>query len=308
MIWMKRVLVTGATGFIGSRTLSGLLAKGYEVHAVTSRPPQPDERPIHWHQADLLDHSQIAPLFAAIQPTHLLHFAWWVDPVTLWTSLDNFRWVESSIDILRKFQENGGQRAVMAGSCAEYDWQYGYFKEGLTPLHPTTFYGSCKDSLQKLLMAHAARTGYSAAWGRMFFTFGTGEYAKRLVASVILSLLADQPALCSPGQQVRDYMLVDDLGSAFVQLLDSEVTGAVNVASGIGIQIRELVLMIGEKLDRVDLIKLGALPSRPNDPPFMVADVSRLRDEVGWKPEYDLSTALDKTIAWWKTQVERENA
>src|SRR5262245_28337598 len=126
---MKRVLLTGATGFIGRHCLPALLAGGYEVHTVSSRAAVGHPQGVYAHQADLLDSVQVAALFSSIRPSHLLHFAWYAQPGAYWTSLENVRWVQSSLDLLWSFVAYGGQRVVMAGSCAEYDWRYGYCTE-----------------------------------------------------------------------------------------------------------------------------------------------------------------------------------
>ena len=103
----KRVLVTGATGFIGSHCLVPLLQRGYEVHAVSTKSGMKAESSIIWHQADLLDGSAAGRLMEAVKPTHLLHLAWYVVPGKLISSDLNFDWVHSSMELLRVFQQQG---------------------------------------------------------------------------------------------------------------------------------------------------------------------------------------------------------
>ena len=143
----KRVLVTGATGFIGSHCLAPLLQRGYEVHAVSTKSRMKAESSIVWHQADLLDGSAAGRLMEAVKPTHLLHLAWYVVPGKLISSDLNFDWVHSSMELLRVFQQQGGRRVIMSGSSYEYDWNYGYCHETRTPTVPNTIYGACKHAL-----------------------------------------------------------------------------------------------------------------------------------------------------------------
>ena len=304
---MKKVLITGATGFIGRHCLPSLLEVGYEVHAVSSKTSTSKLPNVYWHQADLLDRERVSRLIAEVRPTQLLHFAWFTAPGEYWNSLENLRWVRASLDLLQAFASYGGRRVVMAGTCAEYDWQYGYCSEQVTPLAPATLYGTCKHSLQIMLEASARQTGLSAAWGRIFFLYGPHEHPDRLVSSVSCSLLKGEPARCSHGNQIRDVLYVEDVAEAFVALLESSASGAVNVASGCPIALRDIIYKIAEKIDRKDLIQLGVLPVSVHEPHLLVADVSRLTNEVGWLPKYNLDRGLEQTIAWWKSYlIEKE--
>jgi len=300
---MKKILVTGATGFIGRHCLPILSAKGYEVHAVSSKVTEKTSPDVKWHQVDLLDSAQVSDLFTAVEATHLLHFAWYAVPGKIWTSLDNFRWVQASLSILQHFARTGGKRAVMAGTCAEYDWNYGYCSEKITPLLPKTVYGICKHSLQIMLEAFTKQTGISTAWGRIFFLYGPHEHPDRLVPSVIRSALQGKPIRCSHGNQIRDFLHVQDVADAFVQLLNSEVSGPVNIASGRPVVLKKIIYKIAKILNQNDLIELGALQPPPDDPRLLTADVDRLSDEIGWRPRHNLDHGLEETIHWWKNQI-----
>jgi nucleoside-diphosphate-sugar epimerase len=297
---MKIALVTGANGFIGRHCLPLLLAKGYEVHAVSSRIASNKTDKIHWHQVDLLDPKQTSDLIAEVKPSHLLHLAWYAVPQKYWTSIENLKWVQASLNLLQCFSMNKGRRVVIAGTCAEYDWRYGYCSEHITPFSPTTLYGSCKHSLQNILAIFSKQSGLSAAWGIIFFLYGPHEHSDRLVPSVILSLLNNQRARCTHGNQIRDLLYVEDVADAFVELLGSDVSGAVNIASGFPIALKEVIQKIAEKMDRKDLIQLGALPAPPGEPPLLVANVSRLNNELGWHPRFTLDQGIEQTIAWWE--------
>jgi nucleoside-diphosphate-sugar epimerase len=299
---MKKILLTGASGFIGRHCIEPLRARGYEVHAVSTRPAPADAASAVWHQRNLLDASAARDLVAAIAPTHLLHLAWYVVPGKLIASPENFSWVTSSLELIRQFAEHGGRRMVISGSGYEYDWSYGYCSEKLTPAVPNTVYGSCKQALHVLAQSFADQAGMSAGWGRVFFLYGPGEHPDRLVSSVIRSLLKNEPARCSHGRQIRDYLHVQDVADGLVALLDSDVRGAVNVSSGQATTLREIVLTIGRLMDKDALIQLGAIPARANDTPLVVGDNSRAAAELGWTPRFDVEAGLRHTIDWWKAQ------
>jgi nucleoside-diphosphate-sugar epimerase len=305
---MKRVLVTGATGFIGRHCLSSLLNHGYEVYATSLNVPKENRSDIQWFQTNVLDPNQTWDVLTRIHPTHLLHFAWYVIPGKWATSLENFQWVQASLRLLQRFSEHGGKRVVMAGSCAEYDWAHGFCSEFVTPMNPNTFYGTCKNALRIMLEAYSHETGLRSSWGRVFNTYGPHEHAARLVPEVFRSLLKGNPARCTHGNQIRDYLHVQDVADGFVALLESDVTGPVNIASGRPVRLRDIIETIARQLGRPDLIELNAVPAPSNDPPLLVADVRRLSGEVGWSPRYTLADGLEHTVHWWKSRQENENS
>ena len=302
----RRVLVTGASGFIGRHVPEPLLQRGFEVHAVTSRAAPPAHAPdgVSWHRADLLDPRAHDDLLARVAPTHLLHLAWYAEHGRFWTSTENLRWSAATLELVRRFAERGGRRAVFAGSCAEYRWgDPGPCVEDITPTQPATLYGAAKNATRAILAAAAPELGIELAWGRVFLLYGPDEAPGRLVASVARALVAGERAKTGDGTQVRDVLHVQDVAAAFAAILDSEVTGAVNIGSGEGRPLREVIEAIGTAAGRPELLDIGALPPRPGDPPELVADVTRLRDEAGFVPAIDLRDGIERTVAWWRAAL-----
>ena len=299
---VRRSLVTGATGFIGRQSLLPLLERGYEVHALYTKEPIEGDPRIIWHKADLLKIENLSKLCEDIRPTHLLHFAWYVNPKDYKISSENSRWIKATLALLREFKESGGTRAVLAGTCMEYDWTVpqDVLTEDSSSIAPATAYGKAKNVTRISTELYAKEHGLSLAWGRIFFLYGPHEAPGRLVSYVINSLLSGETALCSSGEQRRDYSYVNDVGAAFAALLDSEVTGAVNIGSGQDSALKEILRTIGEILGKQNLIKLGAKPTPENEPLHVVADVKRLNEEVKWQPQYNLREGLEMTIDWWK--------
>jgi nucleoside-diphosphate-sugar epimerase len=298
---LSSALVTGATGFIGRNTLARLAERGFDVHAVARSAP-PDKSQAIWHTTDLLEPGAARRLVRAIRPSHLLHLAWFATPGEFWSSPENHRWVEASTTLIREFAAADGKRVVVAGTCAEYDWSSSLFVEGETRLEPATLYGRSKHLLYKQTQQLAREAGIAAAWGRIFFVYGPHEHPNRLVASVIRSLLRGTDARCSHGQQVRDFLHVADVADAFVALVDSDTVGPMNIASGSPTRVKDLVELIAAAIGRRDLLRFGAVPTPPGEPPVLVADVRRLREELGWVPRFSLEAGVMQTVKWWRRE------
>jgi nucleoside-diphosphate-sugar epimerase len=292
---VRRALVTGAGGFIGRQALGALLDRGFEVHAAdVAEAPAEAPAGVIWHRADLLDPAGPAGLLEAVAPTHLLHLAWYAVPGKFWTAPENLSWEQATLGLLRAFDG----RAVTAGTCAEYDWSGAEsLHEASTPLRPRSLYGATKQAVG----AAAAALGHGH--GRVFFLYGPGEHPDRLVASVARALLAGEPAPVSHGEQVRDFLHVADVGGAFAALLDSDVAGPVNIGSGQGVPVRRVVEAIGAETGAAELIRWGEIPVGPDDPPRIVADVTRLSDEVGFAPRFGLEDGLRDTVSWWRERA-----
>ena len=306
---MKRVIVTGASGFIGRYTLQMLVQAGFEVHAV-SRDPDPKLcEGVLWHHLDIMDDRSAGALCSSIEATHLMHLAWYTEHGKFWHAGENLDWVACSLRLLKQFVQYGGQRVVMAGSCAEYDWsRVDCCSEDQTPCNPATLYGVSKHALHQVAAAYCRNHQVELAWGRVFFLYGPGETGSRFVPAVVNGLLRQESVPCSSGVQVRDFMHVADVASAFVALLVSEASGAINIASGDSHTLRGIGEEAMRQIKGEGAVVFGALPDRQGDPAMLTADVTRLRDGVGWSPAYSLEQGLAETIAWWKQNREQNDA
>jgi nucleoside-diphosphate-sugar epimerase len=295
---LSRVLVTGASGFVGRFAIGVLRARGYEVHGVARRPSADADA---WHRADLLEPSAAERLIREARPSHVLHLAWTTEHGRYWEDPANGEWVSATRRLVEAFGKTGGSRFVLAGSCAQYDWNSDVpLLESAGPRRPATLYGRAKEKAAELLESASAR---SSATALVFFPYGPGEPPERLVPSVTRRLLAGEEALVSAGTQVRDFLHVSDCGAALAALLDSDVVGSVNVGSGVGASVAEIAGSLGRIVGRPDLVRLGVLPG--DDGTQVVAATGRLRGEVGFTPRYGLDEGLRDAVEWWRQRTRR---
>ncbi len=303
----RRVLVTGASGFIGSHCLAPLQQRGYEVHAVSHRRTADTAAGVSWHVGDLLEAGERSRIVEAVEPAYLVHTAWYMEPGKTLTSPVNVDWVVASLDLVRRFQQSGGQRVVTLGTCFEYAFGPAELSES-SPLRPASVYGASKVALSTAQAALADATGLSSAWARLFYLYGPNEDARRLVGDIASSVLAGREVATAEGRHRRDYMYVGDAGQAIAALLDSGVEGPVNIATGSALVVSDLVDMVARSAGRPELVRFGSRPLPPGEPDEIRADVRRLRDEVGWSALTPHEEAVRRTVDWWRTQTEAPRA
>lgn len=257
-----------------------------------------------FHKTDLL--SPVTSTFAKISEVGadtLIHVAWCTEPGVYWTSIENLRWMAASLQLVDAFLKGGGKRVVVVGTCAEYDWRYHTLIERETPLVPSTIYGQAKTSLHNTLAAYSEKHGVSFAWAHIFFPYGPHEKRRRLLSDLIFNLLNGIEMPVSEGRQIRDFLHVQDAAEAIVKLAGSDVQGPVNIGSGDPRPLRDIIELAAGETGRPELVRYGARPPIPNDPPSLAASVNRLRDEVGFRPRYGLEQGIKSTVDWWRTEI-----
>ncbi len=299
-----RVLVTGATGFIGSQVARQLAATGDHVIVPfragddTSRIadvlPSLDVRAL-----DLTDAGAVAAMVAEARPEACVHPAWYAEPGKYLASRENLRMVDATHRLAEALADAGCRRFVGVGTNAELDTDVGVLAEDAPPL-PRSLYAACKLGLSYSLAELGALTGMEFAWARIFYLYGPHEDPRRLGSSVIRSLLAGREARCSDGLQERDFLHVADVAGGLVATLRSGLTGPVHVGAGEGVSVRALVETLGDLTGRSDLLRFGVLPRPAGDPARVVADTTKLRTGSGWSPRYTLREGLADTVAWWR--------
>lgn len=290
-----RVLVTGASGLIGRQVLSPLRAAGHHVIAVSRREAAYLEEEVV--RADLLKEAEQTALLRHACPDALLHLAW-----DLGGGADvQEEWRGASLRLARLFREGGGRRLVVAGTCAEYDTRCGVCVENVTTIRPHSAYARAKVELHDAL---GSLPDLSLAWARIFYVYGPGEGPHRLVAAVTRALLAGEDVATTEGEQIRDYLYSGDVAAALVSILGSRVSGAVNVSSGRGIRVRDIIRRLACGIQGGGRPLPGARAAG-HEVPMVIGSPRRLRRELGWHPVVGLEDGLGRTVRWWRDEMSR---
>ncbi len=292
-----RILVTGATGFIGSAFARLALSCGHRVAGLAI----PGEAlPEHWPAAGnlswirgTLEHAPWEEI-RAFEPETCVHTAWITTPGVYLESPHNLWFRDVSVEFLCKTSELGVGHVVSLGTCIEYQINRAPLSEEKTAVAPTTTYARCKNELRVRLEQAAKDQGFALCWCRVFYPYGPGEHPSRLCGAIIRKLSANQPLLLKTPQSTKDYIYIDDLAAAVLTVVEKRFHGTINIGTGTGVSVKDIAGCLAELMGKRELIQEQNSPEA--DPlPYVVADVSRLRG-LGWRPAYDLRQGLKRLI------------
>jgi nucleoside-diphosphate-sugar epimerase len=248
----------------------------------------------------LTDPASSKGLLHAVRPDIIVHAAWVTDHGAYWRSALNLTWTAASLLMVKEAQACGVQRFVGIGTCAEYAWgsdeplsEYGSL------IAPSTLYGACKDATRRALEAFGKDTGMSTAWARIGMLYGPGEHPARFVASLAHAFATGQRARMSSGRVVRDYMHARDVGAAVAALSLSPVEGPVNIASGTALPLVEIAHTMARLAGRQDLLDVGALPDRPDDPERIIIETARLNKEVAFRANTGMEKGFEEMLHFY---------
>jgi nucleoside-diphosphate-sugar epimerase len=300
-----RVLVTGASGWVGSHVVRSLASDGHEVLALGRRREtlarlQRSSTSITTVDGDLDSPEEWNRDVLDFAPESSVHCAWHVDPVNYLDSHLNIRSLEASLYLMSALATAGCSRAVYVGTCAEYDANIGYLRE-TSPTRPATLYAASKLALSVAASRLAEGAGIDFVWARLFHVFGPEEDRRRMVPALILSLLERRAFPATDGRQVRDYLHVHDVAAALATLAVRGRPGEYNVCSGAPVQVRSLMQVVGDIIGQSHLIRFGEASPKPWDPPFVCGDPTKLSSETGWQAGHSLLSGLQSSVDWWRS-------
>lgn len=283
---MEKILVTGASSYIGREVLNVLAGKGRSVYCAVRNRAVPSAGGVVNYSQDLLDLSGVSNMMREIKPDKLLHIAWYVEHKDFLKSDENKKWVDASKNLIDEFQKQGGKRFVGIGTC---------FEDMAT--HQNYPYVMCKKEVQKYLQEAACGNALGQAWIKIFYPYGAHERAERLVPHIVRALARNEEAGPNFGLAVRDYIYNEDQADQIVRIVDGSVQGMIETGTGRETTLKEVAETIGRIMGKEHLVKCGnALPT--DQPARVVADMSKFRREVGELKLHSLEGGLEKAVSW----------
>ncbi|MDO7884407.1 NAD-dependent epimerase/dehydratase family protein [Hymenobacter cheonanensis] len=299
-----RVVLTGATGFIGSYLAEELVAKGYEVLALRRTQSS------LWRVASVAGHITWVTIdepdwqqqVVAWQAEYLVHAAWLgvgVGQRDDWNSqLSNLTF---TMELLQTLLPGGLKKVVVLGSQAEYGAFHGRVDEG-QPTQPVMAYGAVKLATLELVRAYCSAQSLEWYWLRVFAVFGPREDAHWFVSFVAANFLKYQSPALTNCEQQYDYLFAPDLARAIVQTLPAApgFSGVYNVGANRAISLRTMVDTIRDLTGTATSVQYGALPYRPGQVMHMESSTSRFEHTFGPITQTALPTALAATVEYVK--------
>ena len=292
-----KILVTGATGFIGSAFCRLALSHGHEIAGLilpTEIPPAhvPASERMTWLKGTLaeLPWREIENF----QPEACVHFAWIATPGVYLESPENENYLRWSLDLVHRLRDLGTNHIVGVGTCIEYRITDAPLSEGRTPVDPTTLYSRCKNALRETLEAQARKDGWHFCWGRVFYPYGVGEHPARLCSALIQKFRRGEKLLLKTPNSTKDYIYIEDLAAAILLTVETKFTGTINWGTGTGISVRQIADTAAGMLGRPELVE-EISQAEPDPLGFVVADARRLH-QLGWSPKTSLFDGLTRLI------------
>jgi UDP-glucose 4-epimerase len=307
MSFLRSVLVTGATGFIGRALVARLVREGAEVHCVVRKSTRNDALEglvgVRMLPVDSFTGRELDDALAGLHPDVVYNLAsYGVRP----DDRDPRQMMEGNIGVvtgmLLAVAKCSARRFIQIGSCSEYGRaEDGHLMDEGHAIAPMSLYGAAKATSVIYGDALARQLGVAFVTLRLFGVYGVGEAPYRLIPYLMDRLERDEPVDLTPGEQVRDLLYIDDVIDALLVAARIEDRGArrlCNVCSGAPLKVRAIAETVCETMGKPGaLLRFGQRPYRPDEWMWIVGDNRRFCGQTDWLPRVSLREGLRRMAA-----------
>ena len=309
---MKRVLVTGANGFVGANLTRSLLLSGHKVHIIC-RPESNFWRlegvrdDLEIHDALLTSSESMQILVKKVKPDWIFHLAAhgaysWQNDLERILSTN----VLGTVNLLNACVRTSCEAFIAAGSSSEYGYK-DHAPVEIERIDPNSEYAVAKAAATHFCKLYAQKHNVPTAVLRLYSVYGPYEDKDRLIPTIIAhGLQGKLPPLVDP-DIARDFVYVDDVISAFVKAATNELKpGSVyNVGTAKQTTLREVVDAARELFEIKQEAQWGSMPNRKWDTSVWVANNDKLKRELCWQPKYSFKDGLAQTKNWYQGELTR---
>jgi UDP-glucose 4-epimerase len=299
-----KVLLTGATGFLGSHILHRFLKDSQLEIAILRRKTsngwriEPLPQQVRQISGDLENIRAIAAELQEFAPETVIHTAW---AGVMNCFRNDERQIEQNLlptlELLKASLLSGCRHFIGLGSQAEYGPLNKKISE-TDPTEPTTMYGAAKLATSILCQQISRQKGTRFTWLRVFSTYGPMEEPDWMIPYLIRSLLRGQKPSLTHCEQKWDYLFAEDAAEAVWKVVTTGAEGVFNLGSGRVYTLREIVEQIRNQIAPGMSLGFGEVPYRPDQVMHLEADIQRLVEATGWHPKTSLEEGLRADVQW----------
>ncbi len=296
----RRILITGAGGFVGAAAVRAALAGGHKVIALVRRSGSIRlaglTGDLSVQAIDLSEAAAVADLVTALKPDFVIHSAWEGVGGALRAGDIQFENIRTTLSLVDATIKAGASKFVGIGSQAEYGRYDRRISETDLP-QPTMLYGAAKLSACHLTRQRAREAGIGFAWLRLFSVYGPGDNPNWLIPSVTAALVSGTAPKCTLGTQKWDYLHIDDVArGTLAAAVTDDASGVFNLSSGLPVAVRSIIERLRDLAAPGLQLNFGDIPFGPDQIMHLEGDNNRLKAATGWTPKIPVMDGLSDVV------------